>query len=230
MSAGEFFDLVRPVFLVVSAFLSTWILFNARRNGFRLHSSLAWALASLFFPLVVFPLYLFVRINRHTQVNDDAARTLPARFLLPALYLFFVLTILAAAQYRERRNVDTYLARATQARVAGNTAKAVEQYRKALQLEDNPHTRKLLGIQLNDAGDLNGALSEFRLAEKGGEPDPTLPFRIAALLDLLNRQSEALAEYQRFLQSESCTKQPIEDRCATSRQRVVEIQKLKIAR
>ena len=227
MSAGQFFDLIRPVFLIVSAFLSAWILFNARRNGFRLHSSLAWSLASLFLPLVVFPLYLFVRINRQSKARDDAARTLHGKFLLPGVYLGLVLAIFAAAQYRERRNVDTYLARATQARVAGNTANAIEQYRKALLIEDNPHTHKLLAVQLNIAGDLNGALSEFRLAEKGGEPDPTLPFRIAALLDLLNSQNEAVAEYERFLRSESCTKQPSDDRCVMARQRIDEIRRVR---
>jgi tetratricopeptide (TPR) repeat protein len=224
MSAGEFFDLVRPAFLLVSAFLSTWVLISSSRAGFRLQSSLAWALASLFLPLVVVPLYLFIRINRQSRVNQDRPRGLSVTVLLPALYLITVLLVLGLAQYKERTNVDTYLARATQARIAGDRAGAIRQYRKALQLEDNAHTHKLLGIQLSDAGDLNGALTEFRLAESGGEPDRTLSFRIAVSLDLLNKQTEAIGEYKRFLQSEGCTTESLDHQCAVARQRVGEIE------
>jgi tetratricopeptide (TPR) repeat protein len=228
MSAGEFFDLVRPAFLFVSAFLSTWVLISSTRAGFRLHSSLAWALASLFLPLVVVPLYLFVRITRPTRASDEKPKSLYARYLLPALYLLSILLVLGAAQYQERRNVDTYLARATQARIAGDRANAINEYRKALQLEDNAHTHKLLGVQLSDAGDLNGALSEFRLAEKGSEPDRTLSFRIAALLDLLNKHTEAIEQYKRFLQSEACTNEPVEEWCAVARRRLVEIESVRL--
>jgi tetratricopeptide (TPR) repeat protein len=215
MSAGEFFDLVRPVFLVVSAFLSTWVLSNSFRNGFRWYSSLAWSLATLFHPLVVLPLYCFARIIRARK--QDAGMGLTP--IVIVLYFFIIVGIMALWESRDRASVDAKLARAMQARVAGNTANAIKEYRGALKLEDNAHTHKLLAIQLKDAGELTDALLEFRLAEKGGEPDNTLPFQIAEVLNQLNRHPEAIAEYERFLASEACTREPVDDRCSVARRR-----------
>jgi tetratricopeptide (TPR) repeat protein len=218
MSAGEFFDLVRPVFLVVSALLSTLVFVNARRNGFRLLASFLWAIATLFLPFVVLPLYLLVRLNRRT----DPAKRRDARkvLLVPSLYLLAVLALIALAQYRDYNGVDAHLARATQARLYGDRERAIREYNEALAIEDNSHTHKLLAMELNAGGDWTGALSEFRLAERGGEPDPLLPFRIGVLLDQLHQPNQAAMEFKRFLYSDACLQSLPDSHCEQARVRV----------
>lgn len=135
------------------------------------------------------------------------------------LYFFTSVGIMALWESRDRASVDAKLARAMQAKTAGNHANAIKEYRAALKLEDNAHTHKLLAIQLRDADELTEALVEFRLAEKGGEPDQTLPFQIAEVLNQLNRP-EAVDEYKKFLASEACTSEPVDDRCGVARRRV----------
>ena len=58
-----------------------------------------------------------------------------------------------------------HLARATQAKLVEDSATAIREYRAALALEDNPHTRKLLAIELANAGFIAEAIVEFRVAE-----------------------------------------------------------------
>lgn len=218
MSAGEFFDLVRPVFLVVSALLSTLVFVNARRNGFRLLASFLWAIATLFLPFVVLPLYLLVRLNRRT--DPATRRDVRTVLVVPSLYLLAVLALIALAQYREYNGVDAHLARATQARLYGDTERAIREYNEALALEDNSHTHKLLAMELNAARDWTGALSEFRLAEKGGELDPLLPFRIGVLLDQLHQPNQATMEFKRFLYSDACLQSSPDSHCEQARVRV----------
>ena len=223
MSAGEFFELVRPAFLILSALLSTLILVSARRNGFRAHSSLIWALATLFLPLVVIPLFLIVRTSERRRTDyRKSRRDVRARLLLPILYLVTLLALIGLSEYRDYNGIDAHLARATQARVAGDRERTIQEYRDALALEDNAHTHKLLGIELNNGGDWTEALSEFRLAEKGKEPDQSLPFRIAVLLDSLNQRNQATFEFKRFLYSEACLKVPVDYRCEAARRRVTD--------
>ena len=73
--------------------------------------------------------------------------------------------------YRESRGVDVHLARAAQARLRGDHLRAGAEYRAALSEEDDPHTRKLLGIELFESKQLTEALSELRRAENEGEHD-----------------------------------------------------------
>lgn len=87
-------------------------------------------------------------------------------------------------------------------------------------MEENAHTRNLLGIELAAAGQLEAALAEFRAAERGGEPDDQLPYRIAMTLDMLNRSNEAVPEYQKFLNTRQCTESYPDPQCAAARARV----------
>lgn len=91
MSAGELFELIMPAAYVVSALLSTWVLASARKR-FQLHFAFALALATLFLPVVVFPLYLAVIIWRKADTPPRRWR-----FTLPLLYL--TITLLAIGLY-----------------------------------------------------------------------------------------------------------------------------------
>ena len=169
MSAGELFDLVMPAAYVVSALLSTWVLASARKR-FALHYAFAIALATLLLPLVVFPLYLAVLIWRRTP-----ARPRRWRYLLPLLYAAIVLCAIGMFIYCDSRTVDAHLARAARAKLVDDHQTAIKEYRQALALEDNPHTHKLLAIELANAGYKQEADAEFRLAKQGGEPELVEP-------------------------------------------------------
>lgn len=235
MSAGEFFDLVRPTFLIVSALLSIFVFANAQRNGFRAFSAVLWALATFFLPLVVLPLYLFCRLSYTKKDGAEGARLqsnsrmrlVSERFLLPFFYGIAIFALIALSQYREYNAIDAYLARAQQAQLGNNRPLAIREYKAALALEDDAHTHKLLGIELYNAGDFGGALSEFRLAERGGEDDATLPFRIGVLLELLNQRNQAVVEYKRFLYGEACLTVPHDHRCEVAAERIGKIDETK---
>jgi Flp pilus assembly protein TadD len=109
--------------------------------------------------------------------------------------------------YFDARSVDAHLASATQAKLVEDTKGAIREYRKALAQEDNPHTRKLLAIELANAGNVTEAISEFRLARERGEPDDTISFRLGVLLERMNLTNQAKLEYERFLQSETCLRE-----------------------
>jgi tetratricopeptide (TPR) repeat protein len=153
----------------------------------------------------------------------DGARTRPRtrELLLPLLYLFAVLSLGALFYYREAQGVDAHLARANQSRLLGKTDKTIREYRAALKLEEDAHTRNLLGIELLGAGQLEEALAEFHMAERAGEPDDELPYRIAIILDALNRTTEAVPEYQKFLATGRCAESSYPDpQCAAARARI----------
>ena len=220
ISPGEFFDLIRPAALVISALLSTAVLASARKN-FTLPIAASWALGSLFFPLIVFPLYLSVLwMRKGGQTFTPSVKDTRGKFVIPLLYAFVVLSLIGLYLLRDYRSLDAHLARAKQARVANKRDTTIKEYQAALKIEDNPHTHKLLGIELAESGDFTGALSEFRRAEEAGEPDDSIPFRIGVLLDALNHRQEAELEYQRFLNRKACT-EPLQDyRCMAARNRL----------
>jgi hypothetical protein len=224
MSAGEFFDLIRPVFLIVSALISTFVFASALRLGFRIISASIWALTTFFLPLVVFPLFILVRLTNVKSASgrksQSATRFVSERFLLPFFYGLAIFVLIAIAQYREYNAIDAYLARAQQAKLRNNRSLSIREYRAALALEDNAHTHKLLAQELSDNGNLQGALAEFRLAEQGGEEDETLPFTIAKLLDSLNQPNQAIVEYKRFLYGGGCQKLPLDSRCKVAADKV----------
>jgi hypothetical protein len=234
ISAGEFFDLLRPAAFIVSALLSTWVMASARRLGCRSYVAAAWALGTFFLPFVVLPLYLIARSSAkrrprsmHTenpetwQPAESSARAVRLGFVVPVVYGVLLLSLIGLYLYRDRNSVDAHLARAAQAKVMGQREKTIREYRAALALEDNPHTHKLLGIELADAGQWTDALLEFHAAERGGEPDDLLSFRIGQALDASGQPLEAVHEYQRFLESDRC-RQPLPDeRCEIAGRRTM---------
>lgn len=164
MSAGELFDLIMPAAYVASALLSTWVLASARKR-FQLHFAFALALATLFLPVVIFPLYLAALIWRRPDKPPQRWR-----YALPFLYAAILLSAIGLFVYFDGRTVDAHLARAARAKLVDDHHTAIKEYRQALAVEDNPHTRKLLAIELANAGYTSEANEEFRLAEQGGEP------------------------------------------------------------
>lgn len=164
MSAGELFDLIMPAAYVASALLSTCVLASARKR-FALHYAFALALGTLILPLVVFPLYLAVMIWR--SAGPPPRRW---RYALPLLYAAVLLSAIGLFVYFDSRTVDAHLARATRAKLVDDHHTAIKEYRQALAVEDNPHTHKLLAIELANAGYKEEADVEFRLAQQGGEP------------------------------------------------------------
>ncbi|MDQ3667491.1 MAG: hypothetical protein M3410_13110 [Acidobacteriota bacterium] len=230
ISAGGFFELIRPAVLVISALASIWVLTSARRNRFVNYVAIGWALGTLFFPLITLPLYLVARFTRRRseQPHDGAKtrQTFPSspaprrRAAMPLAYAAVVLCSIGYYLYRDHQSVDGHLARAAQAKVSGKRAGTIDQYRAALKLEDNAHTRKLLAMELAATGDWTGALRELRTAEQEGETDDLISFYIATLLDSLNLPNQATLEYQRFLLSRVCTQTLPDERCAEASVRV----------
>ena len=212
MSAGEIFDLIRPTAIVLATLLSTWILASARRR-FPLHYSLLWAGLALFLPFVVVPIYLAtLLIWRPSRIDH-----IKHRFAVPTVYLAVLLGIFAVYQYRDRHSVDSHLARASFAKVSSDQITAIREYREALKVEDNAHTHKLLALSLMEAGDLNEAINEFRIAAAGGEPDDSIHLQLGYLLDKLNRKDEAMVEYKKFLMSKTCLE--VDEKCDSARVR-----------
>lgn len=164
MSAGELFELMRPAVVVISILLSAWVLASARKR-FSTLVAFAWTIGTLLLPWAGLCLYLAVILAWPRQ-----ARSRRRRFLLPLAYAAILLAGVGLYFRRESATVDAHLARAAQAKLVEDHATAIREYRRALKLEDNPHTHKLLAIELANAGELTEAVSEFGLAQQGGEP------------------------------------------------------------
>ena len=213
--------------------LSAGVLASARRWRFRFYFAAAWALGAFFLPFVVLPLYLIARASAKRQIQSinaaneagpdqmpDAVPPVRFRFAFPFAYGCVLLSLLGFCFYRDYNNIDAHLARAVQAKLVNKSETTIREYRAALALEDNPHTHKLLGIELAEANQPAEALREFRLAESGGEPDETLPFRIGQALDAASSPLEAMIEYRRFLENQACRRILPDDRCAVARARL----------
>ena len=213
ISAGELFDLIRPAVLLLSALLSVWVLASARKR-FSFALALSWAVATFFLTPIVLPIYLIVLLLRRGIPLNRQVRW---RFLVPFCYGLIVAGGIAFYLYNQTRGVDVHLAQAAYAKLRGNRVKAIAEYRAALREEDDPHIRKLLGVELFEAGNLTEALAELQRAESGGEDDDLVILRIASLLDALGQPHRARLEYERFLLSPLCT-QPVPDkRCETAK-------------
>jgi MFS family permease len=212
MSAGELFDLIMPAASVIAALLSTWVLASARRR-FHLFYATALAIGTLFLPLIVFPIYLVMMLWR--KRNKPPQRW---RYALPLLYAVIVLAGIVTFFYLDRRSVDAHLARATRAKLVEDSNAAIREYRQALALDDNPHTHKLLAIELANAGHVSEAISEFRLAQQRGEPDDSIHYRLGLLLERMNQTNEAKVEFEQFVTSKTC--QQTDSRCDHARERL----------
>jgi hypothetical protein len=213
MSAGELFDLIRSAVIVLSALLSTWILTSARRR-FRLYQALLISVAAFFLPFVILPLYLAMLLA-WPRPKRAVTRW---RFAVPLLFLTTILTIASVYTVIDERTVDAHLARASMARVHSDSTTAIKEYRAALKLEDDPHTHKLLAQTLDDTGFFMDAITEFRIAEQGGEPDDSIHFRLALLLEKIDHKGESILEFKKFVASETCLQ--IDYRCEAARQRI----------
>jgi tetratricopeptide (TPR) repeat protein len=245
LSAGQLFELMLPVWFAVTVLLSAWVLASARRRGFKAAAMTLWTLGTLFFPLVILPLYLIVRAymrrrekeraveteaasDSENQARDNGPRQLPLRHALPLLYLLVMLILGALYFYMDWNSVDSHLARANQARVREQREQVIAEYRAALRLEDDAHTHNLLAQELKAAGRLDEALAEFRTAQRMGEADDELAYNIAMLLEELKRPMETKPEYERFLNSSLCAEIPHDVRCAAAKIRLKELDQGKL--
>jgi hypothetical protein len=222
ISAGEFFDLIRPAIFILSLLLSSLVLASALRWRFAYPLVALWVIGTLLYPLITLPLYLLALVIRKRQKNLHQKQTpLPlALRLLPAVYLVLSLTVFGVFFYREQRSVDAHLARATHARLHNDRGRIIKEYRAALELKDDPYIRKLLAIELAESGFLSEALREFRRSEHNGELDDLTAFRIASLLETLDHPGEAAIEYRRFLASPICGEELPDPRCDIARARL----------
>ena len=212
MSAGQLFDLIMPAAVAVSALLSTWVLASARKR-FQLQYALALAVGTMFLPVIVFPIYLVLMMWR-----EKVGPPRRWRYSLPLLYGVIALSSIGAYFYFDNHSVDAHLARATRAKLVEDSTTAIREYREALVREDDPHTHKLLAIELANAGYVTEAIAEFRRAEEGGEPDDSIPFWLGLLLEKMNLNSQARMEFEKFLMSETCGRQG-DDRCDVAREK-----------
>ena len=163
MSAGQLFDLIMPAAFALSALLSAWVLASARKR-FQLLHAFGLAIGTLFFPVIVFPIYLAITLWRKKSGPPPKWR-----YTLPLLYAAVSLSVIGIVFNLDSRSVDAHLARATQAKLVEDSNTAIGEYRKALALEDDPHTHKLLAIELANAGHIDEAIKEFRIADQAGE-------------------------------------------------------------
>jgi tetratricopeptide (TPR) repeat protein len=213
MSSYSLFELLAPVFFIFSAMVSAYVLTDTLKHKSRWYTAISWTIASLIFPLIVIPIYLIFRKRaKHEEqlVNKALNRT---TIYVISLYLTITLSIGSVFYYRDYKSFDAHLERANYARLKGQRDKLIYEYSQALQLKDDPHTHKLLAIELLNANQYGKALEEFFIAKKGGEPDESLSFHIAYTLDTLNRKDEALAYYNKFLNSQLCQKPTLNPQC-----------------
>jgi tetratricopeptide (TPR) repeat protein len=211
--AGELFDLIRPAVILVSALISIWVLASARKR-FPLYVAFIWAAATLFLPLVALPVYWSVILLWRRSVRSPRWR-----FALPLIYGLVLLTSITCYLYLDKQSADAHLARATQAKLIEDHASVVREYRRALALEDNPHTHKLLAIELAETSNLNEAVSEFRRAQEGGEPDDRIYYELGLLFERLKQNDEARIEFDKFVKTTAC-QTTAETRCDDARERL----------
>ncbi|PWT91341.1 MAG: hypothetical protein C5B55_08275 [Blastocatellia bacterium] len=215
ISAGEAFELLRPAALVGSAILSTFVFASASRR-FALITSILLGIVTLALPLIAAPLYFaFVIVN-----SKFTPRNIRRRWLISASYAGILLGLIFVYLKLDQGRVDVHLWKANQARLNYDRNGTIREYRAALSLEDNPHTHKLLAIELTDAGNLQDAINEFRLAERGGEPDDSIHLRLGELLDKTGNRTDALGEYEKYLKTKTCLETPAGGNCVEAVKRL----------
>jgi tetratricopeptide (TPR) repeat protein len=225
------------------------------RGRFRPSAVWAWAAATFFLPAVTLPLYLVARMYARPAAPGDsktetvesasdeeearpedaespggtdeprAAEPLRRRLLPTLLYAAVLLLAGGIYFYQDYRSFDAHLARGARAKLNGRRAQTIKEYRAALGVRDDAHTRKLLGLELLEDGRAEEAVAELRAAEAGGEPDGRLPFRLAAALDALGRRAEAAEAYERFGRGPLCAQDRPDDLCAAATARLLTLGK-----
>lgn len=154
------------------------------------------------------------------ELGVEAPALSRSRLALPFVYLTAVLLVGGIHFYRDYTSFDAHFARARQAKLYNQRERTVREYRAALRLREDAHTRKLLGVELSEAGRWEEALAELRAAERGGEPDESLAYREALALDKLNRHDEAAQAYRRFLRARPCTRPEPDPPCIDAQGRL----------
>ncbi|HZB45976.1 MAG TPA: hypothetical protein VE360_12050, partial [Pyrinomonadaceae bacterium] len=154
------------------------------------------------------------------ELGVEAPALSRSRLALPFVYLTAVLLVGGMHFYRDYTSFDAHFARARQAKLYNQRERTVREYRAALRLREDAHTRKLLGVELSEAGRWEEALAELRAAERGGEPDESLAYREALALDKLNRRDEAAQAYRRFLQTRPCARPEPAPLCTDAQSRL----------
>lgn len=236
ISTGDLFEWLRPASYALAVLVSACVLYDTLRRNLKIYAVVLWTLATFFLPLVALPLYLLALLVRRMRAPSSAppCEAVPAqpsshptptarrahRIILPVVYAAAALALGGVVFQRDRQSADAHLERAANARLRNRHARAVEEYRAALRLGDDPHTRKLLALALSEAGRHAEALEEFRAALRAGEPDDKLPYYIARTLDALKRTDEARAEYQKFLDGNLCTQTPPDPLCQKAQARL----------
>jgi len=150
-------------------------------------------------------------------------KALAARWRESALPLAYAAALLALGSVYfalDWRSFDAHFARAKRAKLRGDAARTVREYRAALARRDDAHTHKLLGLELLREGRAEEALGEFRAAGRGAEPDDSLAFYEARALDALARPAEAAEAYGRFAAGALCGREPEDARCGAARERL----------
>lgn len=220
MSAGEFFELIRPAAFIVSAILSIFVFVSARRR-FPLYQALLWALGTMLLPLVFIPVYLALLIIQPKRFARYLPPTTRRMLIETAIYATILLSTLAVYLYTDSHTADTHIARATEAKVSNDTKSAIREYQHALAEQDDAHTHKLLAAELANSGYWAEAISEYRLAEQGGEPDDVIHYQLGLLLDKMNLDGQAKLEFREFVFSEMCARPKLGDyRCEDAKRRL----------
>jgi tetratricopeptide (TPR) repeat protein len=125
--------------------------------------------------------------------------------------------------YADYRSFEAHLARAERAKLRQRPDATIGEYRAALRVREDGHTRKLLGLELLQSGRHEEALAELLAAARAGEPDDALAPHLAAALYALGRRGEAADADRRFLAGPSCARPAPEPLCETARARTASV-------
>ncbi len=163
-----------------------------------------------------------VETQLSTSDENEQMQAKPLRFgfSLPFVYASLLLAAGALLFFNDYRSADAHFARAKDAKLFGQTDRAISEYRSALARKDDAHTRKQLGSELYGAGKWEEALDQFLMAGRMDKQDDLLAYHIGLTLEAMGRRAEASTEYQKFLRSPQCTQQPMDSSCNAAQKRV----------
>jgi tetratricopeptide (TPR) repeat protein len=248
ISVGPLFEWLRPALWVISAYLSARTLADARRLQFNVYEIWAWTIGAFLLPFIILPLYLIARrsrrrtetesltsstegeeneltaeVEKSTEDKTSPPESKPLEWWRRAVPLFYFPTIffvICLYFYYDYHTADAHLMRGNFEKIRNRHTGTIREYEAALRLEPtNAHTHKLLAEEFAAMERWQEALEHFRAAETKGEPDNTLPFRIATMLDALNLPREAVTEYERFVNG-YCAGRLDDVRCDAARRRL----------